>query len=58
MIQYLYNNRGKINRAKKQKNLGRMKEPYNVTDPTALFFTRIEEFVDYTDAAHSPISNQ
>ena len=37
MIEYLYDDYGKINKDLKSKNIERMKEPHNVTTPIVFF---------------------
>ena len=37
MLEYLYNNYGKINMESKNKNIEQMKEPHDITTPIELF---------------------
>ena len=58
MLEYLYNNYGKINEDSKSKNIEKMKDPYDVTTPIELFFQIIQDCIDFASASRSPLTTE
>ena len=56
MLQHLYDTYGKITEERLEKNREEMTATYDVAVPIDNLFTRIEECVDFADAARSPYS--
>ena len=45
-------------RTAREKNIEKMKEPYDVTTPIELFFQRIKDCIDFASAARSPLTTK
>ena len=58
MLEYLYDNYGKINEDSKGKNIEKMKELYDVTTPIEFFFQRIQDYIDFASAARSLLTTK
>ena len=58
MLEYLYDNYGKINEDSKSKHIEKMKEPYDVTTRIELFFQRIQDCIDFASAARSLLTTK
>ena len=58
MLDYLYDNYGKINEDSKSENIEKMKGPYDVTTPIEVFFQRIQDCIDFASAARIMLTTQ